>query len=61
MEDVGALMVAAGHPEHVLIGIGATRYTPLGQSTYLTAGDESVVRVYDTASDAASELRQVVR
>ena len=32
-EDVGALMVASGHPEHVLIGIGATRYTPLGEST----------------------------
>ncbi|MDX1871472.1 DUF5718 family protein [Mycolicibacterium sp. 120266] len=61
LEDVGALMVASGHPEHVLIGIGATRYTPLGESTYLSPGDEAVVRVYDTASDACSELRQKVR
>ncbi|CDO07842.1 hypothetical protein C1S82_07095 [Mycolicibacterium cosmeticum] len=61
LEDVGALMVASGHPEHVLIGIGATRYTPLGESTYLSPGDEAVVRVYDTASDAYSELRQKVR
>ncbi|WP_165644033.1 DUF5718 family protein [Mycobacteroides abscessus] len=61
LEDVGALMVAAGHPEHVLIGIGATKYTPLGESTYLQAGDEAVVRVYSTESDAASELRQRVR
>ena len=60
LEDVGALMVAAGHPERVLIGIGATRYTPLGESTYLSPGDEAVVRVYDTASDAVSELRQTV-
>lgn len=60
LEDVGALMVASGHPEHVLIGIGATRYTPLGESTYLQAGDQAIVRVYDTASDAASELRQTV-
>ncbi|CAJ1578546.1 DUF5718 family protein [[Mycobacterium] wendilense] len=60
LEDVGALMVAAGHPEHVLIGIGATRYTELGESTYLQGGDQAVVRVYDTASDAASELRQTV-
>jgi hypothetical protein len=60
LEDVGALMVASGHPEHVLIGIGATRYTPLGESTYLRPGDQAIVRVYDTASDAFSELRQTV-
>ena len=61
LEDVGALMVASGRPEHVLIGIGATRYTPLGESTFLQPGDDAVVRVYDTASDAKSELRQQVR
>ncbi|CAN3126581.1 DUF5718 family protein [Mycobacterium sp. smrl_JER01] len=60
LEDVGALMVASGHPEHVLIGIGATRYTALGESTFLKPGDEAIVRVYDTVGDAASELRQRV-
>jgi hypothetical protein len=53
-------MVASGHPRNVLIGIGATRYTPLGESTFLQAGDQAIVRVYDTASDAFSELRQKV-
>jgi len=60
LEDVGALMVASGHPQHVLIGIGATRYTELGESTYLRSGDQAIVRVYDTASEAYSELRQTV-
>ncbi|HEX7824915.1 MAG TPA: DUF5718 family protein [Mycobacterium sp.] len=60
LEDVGALMVASGHPENVLIGIGATRYTELGESTFLKAGDQAIVRVYDTESDAYSELRQTV-
>ena len=60
LEDVGALMVAAGHPANVLIGIGATRYTELGESTFLQPGDEAIVRVYDTESDVYSELRQVV-
>ena len=60
LEDVGALMVAAGHPAYALVGIGATRYTELGESTYLKPGDQAVVRVYDTASDAKSELRQTV-
>ncbi|MGB0435974.1 MAG: DUF5718 family protein [Mycobacterium sp.] len=60
LEDVGALMVATGHPTRLLVGIGATRYTPLGESTYLQPGDQAVVRVYDTASGAQSELRQTV-
>ncbi len=60
LEDVGALMVASGHPAKLLVGIGATRYTPLGESTYLQPGDQAVVRVYDTDSDAHSELRQTV-
>ncbi|MDY6997248.1 MAG: DUF5718 family protein [Actinomycetota bacterium] len=60
LEDVGALMVASGHPSKVLIGIGATRYTPLGESTFLKPGDQAVVRVYDTAGDGRSELTQLV-
>jgi hypothetical protein len=60
LEDVEALMVASGHPSNLLIGIGATRYTELGESTFLQPGDEAIVRVYDTESDAISELRQLV-
>ena len=60
LEDVGALLVASGHPAHALIGIGATRYTPYGESTYLQPGDEGIVRVYDTAGGDFSELRQLV-
>ena len=60
LEDVGTLMAASGHPENVLIGIGATNYTPLGEATFLQPGDQAIVRVYDTDSDAFSELRQTV-
>ncbi|KRD14449.1 hypothetical protein ASE48_04865 [Mycobacterium sp. Root265] len=60
LEDVGALMAASGHPENVLIGIGATKYTPLGATTFLQPGDQAVVQVYDTRSGAISELRQMV-
>ncbi len=54
------LMAASGHPGKVLIGIGATKYTPLGATTFLQPGDQAIVRVYDTDSQAASELRQTV-
>ena len=47
LEDVGALMAAAGSPRTALVGIGATRYTALGESTFLEPGDRSVVVVYD--------------
>lgn len=60
LEDVGALMLACGRPKHTLIGIGATRYTEYGGSTYLQPGDEAIVRVYDTAGGDFSELRQLV-
>ena len=60
LEDVGALMVASGRPDKLLIGIGATRYTELGETTFLQPGDQAIVRVYDTASEVYSELRQVV-
>lgn len=48
LEPVGAYLAAA-RPATALIGIGATRYTPLGESTYLQPGDESLVIVYDGA------------
>ena len=60
LEDVGAMMAASGHPDHVLIGIGATRYTSYGERTYLKPGDEGIVKVYDTAGEGVSELRQLV-
>lgn len=58
LEPVGAYLRAAGNPDHVLIGIGATRYTPLGESTFLGVDDESIVVVYDASvtEPAAVEL-----
>ena len=47
LEPVGRQLVQAGRPETVVVGIGATRYTAFGESTYLHPGDESVVVVYD--------------
>lgn len=60
LEDVGAAMAASGHPHNVLIGIGATKYTPFGATTFLQPGDQSIVRIYDTDSEAFSEVRQKV-
>ena len=60
LEPVGAYLRAAGNPPVVLIGIGATRYTPLGESTFLQVGDESIVVVYDGAESSAEDVAAAV-
>lgn len=47
LEDLSRWLQTAGRPSHAVVSIGATRYTPLGETTYLQAGDESIVVAYD--------------
>jgi Family of unknown function (DUF5718) len=61
LEDVGALLRAAGSPSTVLVGIGATRYTPFGETTFLVDGDDSVVIVYDASVSSPDEVADAVR
>ena len=60
LEPVGAYLAAVGSPARVLIGIGATRYTPFGESTYLEPGDDSVVVVYDSAAHSPQEIADAI-
>jgi Family of unknown function (DUF5718) len=60
LEPVGAYLRAAGNPSHVLIGIGATRYTAVGESTFLQPGDESIVIVYDAAEQSPDDVAAAV-
>ncbi len=60
LEPVGRYLDAAGRPDHALIGIGATRYTDFGESTYLVRGDESVVIVYDERDSSPEAVSTAV-
>lgn len=60
LEPVGEYLAASGRPGTVLIGIGATRYTPLGESTYLEVGDESLVVIYDSERTSPDDLAVTV-
>jgi hypothetical protein len=60
LEYVGGYLRAAQSPARVLIGIGATRYTPFGESTYLAPDDDSVVVVYDSAVHTPEEIAAAV-
>lgn len=60
LEPVGAYLRASGGPEHVLIGIGATRYTEVGETTFLEPGDASIVIVYDAAAQTPEDVAAAV-
>lgn len=59
LEDLPALLARAGKPERAVITIGATRYTPLGESTYLQPGDSFAVAVYDPEKIDAARLPEI--
>ncbi len=60
LENVGEYLKAAGSPARVLIGIGATRYTEYGESTYLKLGDDSVVVVYDSDVHTPEQVAEAI-
>lgn len=60
LEDVGALLAAAGSPTTVLVGIGATRYTDFGATHFLVDGDDSVVIVYDGTVSTPEQVAAAV-
>ncbi|MEM9347844.1 MAG: DUF5718 family protein [Planctomycetota bacterium] len=56
LEDLPNWFSVANHPSQAVIAIGATRYTPLGESTYLQPGYESIVVAYDQAHHDTATL-----
>ena len=47
LEPLLEYIKACGYPRHAIISIGATRYTPFGETHYLQEGDEVIVALYD--------------
>ncbi|WP_151900850.1 DUF5718 family protein [Sulfurimonas hydrogeniphila] len=47
LEDLKSYTVTCNYPKKALISIGATRYTPYGETTFLQKGDEIFVVLYN--------------
>ncbi len=47
LEDIKSYMLTCKEPQNLIISIGATRYTPYGEKTFLQAGDEVFIVVYN--------------
>lgn len=61
LEDVGALLAASGDSStNVFIGIGATRYEPFGETTFVRDGDEAIVVLYDGTVHEPDEVTDMI-
>lgn len=61
LEPVGEYLRDAACPPQALIGIGATRYTDVGATTFLRPGDEAIVIVYDGDRHTPERVEDAVR
>ena len=60
LEPLNEYIHACDNPSEAIISIGATRYTEFGEKTFLQAGDESIVIVYNhTKVNSAEVLKSV--
>ncbi len=60
LEPLNEYIHACDNPSEAIISIGATRYTEFGEKTFLQAGDESIVIVYNhTKINSADILKSV--
>ena len=61
LEPLNEYIHACDNPSEAIISIGATRYTEFGEKTFLQAGDESVVIVYNHTKVSSSEVLESVK
>jgi hypothetical protein len=47
LEPVSEYLLTCNNPEQAIISIGATRYSRMGENSFLQAGDEVIVVLYD--------------
>jgi len=61
LENILEYISACGNPKEAIISIGATRYTPFGEKTFLKLGDEVIVVVYNNEKISFEELKASVK
>ena len=61
LEPINEYIHACDNPKEAIISIGATRYTEYGEHTFLQAGDESIVIVYDATKLSNADVVEMVK
>jgi hypothetical protein len=60
LEEIKSYINDCSQPSHTLISIGATRYTPYGETTFLQANDEILVVVYNHKSYTLDNIIKIL-
>ena len=61
LEPLHEYIHACDNPSQAIVSIGATRYTEFGEKTFLQAGDESIVIVYNHAKISSTDVFESVK
>ncbi|OCH15175.1 MULTISPECIES: DUF5718 family protein [unclassified Aliivibrio] len=59
-ENLALYLSDADYPQQTIISIGATRYTPFGETNFLQSGDESIVVVYNGDKYNSKDIEDMV-
>ena len=60
LEPLSEYITICNNPSEAIISIGATRYTPYGETTFLNSGDEVVIVVYNAKNITSDEVLKSV-
>ena len=58
-EAIHNYLVAAGHPQQIMVSIGATRYTAWGESNFLQNQDKAVVVAYPESKYTHEQIKKM--
>ena len=58
-EDIHSYLLEAGRPSHIMISIGATRYTTWGETNFLQNGDKTVIMVYPESKYTPEQIKKI--
>lgn len=61
LEPLSEYISTCNYPKEAIISIGATRYTPYGETTFLKSGDEIVIVVYNRKSLTPADVLKSVK
>ena len=61
VESVNTYLVQAGHPQEIMISIGATRYTDFGKTNFLSTGDQAIVVLYPQDRYTAADMENIIK
>lgn len=61
LEPLSEYIAACEYPQEAIISIGATRYTPYGETTFLQENDESIVIVYNHNKYSFEDILNMVK